>query len=105
MPLYMDIHEIPGITPEQLAKAHEADLAVQQKYGVDYKKYWVNHDCGKVFCLMEAPNAEAAAETHREAHGFVADKIIEIAPPELAEAFLGPAEINAAGAALMPGDA
>jgi class 3 adenylate cyclase len=99
----MDIHEIPGLNLEALAKAHEADLEVQDKYGVEYRKYWVNESCGKVFCLVHAPSAEAAAQVHRESHGLVADKIIEISPPELADAFLGGGTVNAAGAALMPG--
>lgn len=105
MPLYMDIHELPGVTPEQLAEAHEGDLAVQEKYGVECRKYWANHSCGKVFCLFEAPNAEAAAQVHREAHGFMAEKIIEVQPPELLDAFLGGGEVNTAGAALVPGAA
>jgi class 3 adenylate cyclase len=103
MPLYMDIHEIPGITPEQLAEAHKADHKVQGKYGVEYRKYWVNESCGKVFCLIHAPSAEAAAQVHREANGFVADKIIEVKPPELADAFLGGGEVNEAGAVVVPG--
>jgi class 3 adenylate cyclase len=103
MPLYMDIHELKGVTAEDVAKAHEKDLEVQKKYGVEYRKYWVNEQAGKVFCLIEAPNAEAANCVHREAHGLVADKLIEIHPPELAEGLLGAAEINPAGAALLPG--
>jgi class 3 adenylate cyclase len=102
MPFYMDIHELPGITPEQLAQAHAADLETQRKYGVKYQKYWVNHDCGKVFCLAEAPNAAAAEQVHREAHGFVAEKMIEV-QPEVVEAFLGDGETDAAGAVLSPG--
>lgn len=105
MPLYMDIHDLPGVTPEQLANAHKADLALQGKYGVEYRKYWVNESCGKVFCLVEAPTAEAAAQVHREAHGFVAEKIIEVQPPELVDAFLGDGGVNSAGAALIPGGA
>lgn len=103
MPYYMDIHELPGITPEELAQAHAADLATQQKYGVRYEKYWVNHKCGKVFCLAEAPNAAAAEQVHREAHGFVANKMIEV-QPEVVEAFLGARETDAAGAVLLPND-
>jgi len=100
MPLYMDIHELPGITPEQLAAAHAADVATQKKYGVEYKKYWVNHQCGKVFCLAEAPNAAAAEQVHREAHGFVAEKIVEV-HPDVLEAFLGAGETDARGAVLL----
>ncbi len=101
MPLYMDIHEIPGITPEALAKAHEMDVATQEKYGVEYRKYFLNHESGKVFCLVHAPSADAAAQVHREAHGFVADKIIEIAPAELADAFLGGGSVIN-GAVMLP---
>lgn len=100
MPHYMDIHELPGITPEQLMEAHGADLAIQEKYGVKYQKYWVNHQCGKVFCMIEAPSAEAAERVHREAHGFVAEKIVEI-QPEVAEAFLGAGETDKSGAVLL----
>lgn len=101
MPTYIDIHDIRGVTADDVAKAHEADLQKQEKYGVSYLKYWVNESCGKVFCLVNAPNAEAAREVHREAHGFVAEKIIEV-QPEIAEGFLGGGDVNAAGAALIP---
>jgi class 3 adenylate cyclase len=104
MPFYMDIHDLPGITPEQLAQAHAADLETQRKYGVKYQKYWVNHECGKVFCLAEAPNAAAAEQVHREAHGFVAEKMIEV-QPEVVEAFLGGGETHASGAVLLPSKA
>jgi class 3 adenylate cyclase len=104
MPMYMDIHEIPGATAEDVAKAHSADVETQKKYGVEYHKYWLNESCGKIFCLCSAPNPEAAAQVHREAHGLVAEKIIEVAP-EIAEGFLGESEINSAGAAIVPGGA
>lgn len=103
MPLYMDIHELPGITPEQLAEAHAADLRTQEKYGVKYQKYWANHECGKVFCLIEAPNAHAAEQVHREAHGFAAEKILEV-QPEVVEAFLGAEETSGSGAVLLGGN-
>jgi class 3 adenylate cyclase len=103
MPVYMDIHEVPGgVSAEDVAKAHAEDVKIQDKYGVHYHKYWVNEKAGKIFCLCHAPNAEAAAQVHREAHGMLADKIIEI-QPELAEGFLGGIETNAAGAAVLPG--
>jgi len=103
MPLYMDIHEVPGgVSAEAVAKAHTEDVKVQQKYGVNYLKYWVNESQGKIFCLVDAPNAEAASCVHREAHGMVAEKIIEM-QPEIAEGFLGGTETNAAGAVVIPG--
>ena len=102
MPLYMDIHEIHGADPKDVAEAHHKDVEIQDKYGVKYGKYWFNEKAGKIFCLCEAPNAEAAIEVHRKAHGLVADKLIEV-QPELVEGFLGGGGINAAGAALFPG--
>ncbi len=77
MPLFMDIHEqLPeGAGFEDVVGAHEADLATQERYGVQYRKFWVDEADGKVFCLVEAPDAETAATVHREAHGLVADKI------------------------------
>jgi len=102
MPLYMDIHELPeGTTPEDVAKAHAKDMETQRKYGVQYTKYWFNEKARKVFCLVHAPNAEAAECVHREAHGMMAEKLIEI-QPELADSFLGGVETNSAGAALLP---
>ena len=99
----MDIHNLPeGTTAEDVAKAHAKDMETQRKYGVEYSKYWVNEKTGKVFCLVHEPNAEAAECVHREAHGMVAEKLIEI-QPELAEGFLGGVETNAAGAAILPG--
>jgi class 3 adenylate cyclase len=99
----MDIHELPeGTTAEDIAKAHASDVETQRRYGVEYRKYWVNETGRKVFCLADAPNAEAAACVHREAHGMVAEKIIEV-EPDVAEVFLGGAETNSAGAVLMPG--
>jgi class 3 adenylate cyclase len=99
----MDIHELGDVSVEDVAKAHLADLEAQEKYGVNYLKYWVNEKCGKVFCLVAAPNAEAANSCHREAHGLVARKIIEV-QPELADGFLGrDIETDVAGAVLLPG--
>jgi len=75
----MDIHKhIPGLTKEAVAGAHAADLAIQKKHGVEYLKYWYDEKEGKVFCLVSAPNKEAAIAVHREAHGLVADEIIEV---------------------------
>jgi class 3 adenylate cyclase len=103
MPSYMDIHEIPGgVSPEDVAKAHAQDVKVQSKYGVSYHKYWVNEKEGKIFCLCHAPNAEAAKQVHREAHGLVAEKVIQI-EPEVADLFMGGSEVNSAGAAILPG--
>jgi hypothetical protein len=102
MPMYMDIHEVHGATADDVAKAHVADMETQAKHGVEYHKYWFNESQGKIFCLCSAPSPDAAETVHREAHGLVASKIIEVAP-EVAEGFLGGSEVNQAGAALAPG--
>lgn len=79
MPLYLDIHrKVEGVTEEAVADAHSRDLGIQAKYGVQYKKYWVDESSGTIFCLVEAPNKEAAGRVHREAHGLVADEIYEV---------------------------
>ena len=79
MPLYMDVHNMDGsVSAADVAKAHQADLETQGKHGVTYKKYWVDEQAGKIFCLVEAPNAEAANTVHREAHGLVAQEIYEV---------------------------
>lgn len=79
MPLYMDVHHhVEGLTADAVVGAHQADLEVQTRYGVKYLKYWFDEGTGKVFCLVEAPSKEAAEAVHREAHGLVADEIIEV---------------------------
>jgi hypothetical protein len=79
MTLFMDIHEkVDGLTAEAVAGAHARDLEVQGAYGVDYKQYWFDEGSGKVFCLVEAPDAETASRVHREAHGLVADHVVPV---------------------------
>jgi hypothetical protein len=79
MPLYMDIHRnVQGLTGEALASAHEKDLQVQDRHGVKFLNYWYNEETGTVFCLCEAPNRDAARAVHREAHGGIADEVIEV---------------------------
>jgi len=102
MPLYMDVHNLQGATTVQVDQAHAADLEEQGKYGVEYRKYWFNESNGKAFCLVEAPSPEAAQLVHREAHGQLAERIIEV-QPELVEAFLGGGETSPSGPVLRPG--
>ena len=79
MPLYLDEHEhIPGLTKEAVADAHARDMVVGPKYGVSYLRYWYDEATGKVFCLVDAPSADAAVDVHREAHGLLADRLIEV---------------------------
>jgi hypothetical protein len=78
--LFLDVHELgPGkVTAAAVAGAHQKDLAVQGKHGVDLKAYWVDEQAGKIFCLAEAPSAEALNDVHREAHGLLARQTMEV---------------------------
>lgn len=84
MPLFMDHHKnLEGLTAEAVAADHQnadhqKDLAFQDKYGAKALKYWFSEDNGEVYCLFEAPSAEVAGAVHREAHGNVADEIVEV---------------------------
>ncbi len=79
MPTFLDVHTMEGgVSVDDVAKAHQADLATQEKHGVKYLRYWVDEKAGKIFCLVEAPDAEAANTVHREAHGLVAGEIYEV---------------------------
>jgi hypothetical protein len=79
VPLFLDIHKhVPGLTREAVTAAHAADVKTQAKYDVKYLNYWFNEKTGEVFCLVEAPSKEAANAVHREAHGLVADELIEV---------------------------
>ncbi len=90
MPYFMDRHEFEQkLTPEEAAAAHSQDLHVQGKYGVRYLNYWLDYGGSRAFCLMEAPSADAAESVHRESHGVVANRIIEVDPKQF-ESFMGP---------------
>jgi hypothetical protein len=78
--LFLDVHDLGSgkVSARAAAEAHAKDLATQGKYGVDFKAYWVDEKQGKIYCLVEAPSADAASNVHREAHGLVADEIMEV---------------------------
>lgn len=79
MPMFLDVHNAEGgVSARDVAEAHRKDLETQGAHGVDFKNYWVDERAGKVFCLVEAPSAEAAQAVHREAHGDVADEVYEV---------------------------
>ncbi len=78
--LYIDVHHLqPGqVTVEAVAAAHEKDLAVQEKYGVNFIRYWVDSAKGDVYCLSSALNPGAISRTHAEAHGLLPDEVLEV---------------------------
>jgi len=78
--LFMDTHLLDGpVTIDDVARAHAADPQTQDVYCVHYLRYWVDQQHGKICCLVNAPDADAAAPVHPEAHGLVADEIYPVA--------------------------
>jgi hypothetical protein len=77
---FLDVHELGAgnVTAEAVAAAHQKDLAVQNKYGVNFINYWVDVKDGKVFCLSEAPDSNAVIQTHKEAHGLLPAYVLTI---------------------------
>ncbi|HTX69278.1 MAG TPA: DUF4242 domain-containing protein [Thermoleophilia bacterium] len=78
MPLYMDVHNVPGVSYDDVVEAHKKDLERQDAYNVTYKQFFVDELNGKIYCLVEAPDPEAANRVHSEAHGLLADEIHEV---------------------------
>lgn len=89
MPLYMDRHDVsPEVTAEQVAELHQQDLKIQHKFNCNGLTYWFDENRKTAFCLIEAPNEQAIEEMHRQAHGEVPHRIIEV-DPTIVESFLG----------------
>jgi class 3 adenylate cyclase len=84
----MDHHDLPGATPEDIAAAHVRDVEIQDRYGVRYVTYWHDFEAGAAFCLAEGPDQDAVEAVHRDAHGMIANKIIEV-DPGMVRQFLG----------------
>lgn len=79
MPLFLDVHNLGApVALNDVAQAHAADLQHQDHHGVHYLRYWVDEANGRVFCLVEAPDADAAAAVHRESQGLMADTIHQV---------------------------
>jgi hypothetical protein len=76
--LFMDEHDLDSVTAEAVAEAHLKDLAVQQKYGVNFIRYWVDEAHSKVYCLAEAHDAKSVSEAHAEAHGLVPQNVHQV---------------------------
>lgn len=88
MPIYLDRHDLSGLTFSDIAEAHRKDLEIQGEYGVQFLTYWFDHSRGTGFCLIDAPDIETAMRVHQEAHGGLASNVIEVQLSAV-EAFLG----------------
>lgn len=88
MPLFMDRHNLPGVTPADVAEAHVSDIAISEEYGVKFLSYWFDHDNGAVFCFADAPSSRALAEFHDLSHGMIPAEIIPVEEDDVLR-FLG----------------
>src|SRR6185436_9176873 len=88
MPIYMDVHIVPGVKAKDVAEAHRKDLLCQGEYGCNCMTYWIDEDRETIFCLIEAPDKDAVKEMHDKAHGLVPHKVIEVSS-SIVESFLG----------------
>jgi hypothetical protein len=79
--LFLDIHYLgAGVTANDVAAAHEKDLAVQKKYGVNFTNYFFDEKSGVVMCLAEAKDSTDLIKTHKEAHGLLPAEVFEVMP-------------------------
>lgn len=88
MPIYMDVHYVPGLAAYDAAEAHQKDLAIQQQHHCKCMTYWIDEPRGVVFCLIDAPDKETVEEMHRHSHGLIPHKILEV-NNSIVESFLG----------------
>lgn len=88
MPIYMDVHIVPGVNALDVAEAHTKDLRHQDEYGCKCMTYWIDEGRGTIFCLIDAAEKEAVEHLHRKAHGLVPNKIIEVSS-SVVKSFLG----------------
>ena len=78
MPLFMDRHDVPNVTAEQVAQAHLADLDMGPKFGVQFLAYWFDADQGEAFCLAKAPSGDSLTAVHQATHGLIPNEIISV---------------------------
>ena len=97
MPTYLDRHDAQGVSAEDVAEAHNRDIAIQDKYGVHYHTYWFDPDLGTVFCLAEGPSREAIENVHNEAHGMTASVVMELDNKISLNAMLGSLPVHPVG--------
>lgn len=88
MPIYMDVHIVPGVKAKDVAEAHRKDLLHQGEFECKCMTYWIDEERENIFCLIEAPDKNAVEEMHRKAHGLTPNKIIEV-NSSIVESFLG----------------
>jgi class 3 adenylate cyclase len=88
MSLYMDRHDVPGVTAEEVAQAHLTDIRIESRYAVHFLAYWFDVEHGHVFCLARAAGPDDLAAVHRDGHGLVPNEIIAVSEDDVLR-FLG----------------
>lgn len=88
MPIYLDLHDTPGVTAKDGAQAHSMDVLIEKEYNCRCLTYWIDELRGHAFCLIDAPDQESIIALHSRSHGLVPNKIIEV-EASLVQAFLG----------------
>lgn len=89
MSIYMDRHDVlDGVTAEVVAKMHQEDLKIQDRFNCRGLTYWFDHERKTAFCLVEAPDKQSLIDMHNHAHGEVPHRIIEV-DATIVESFLG----------------
>lgn len=76
--MFMDVHELDSVTAEAVAEAHARDLAVQDRHGVNFHRYWVDEENSRVYCLAGAPDARSVSDAHAEAHGLIPQSVHQV---------------------------
>lgn len=83
MATFMDVHHgFENVTQEQLAAAHERDLAIEDSEGVHFRHAWLDPANGVVFCLSTGPSRDAVMRIHARA-GHATEEVYEL-PVEVA---------------------
>ncbi len=88
MPIYMDVHIVPGVKARDVAEAHMKDMLHQEEFECKCMTYWIDEGRESIFCLIDAPDKKAVEDMHSKAHGLIPSKIIEVST-NLVESFLG----------------
>lgn len=88
MPIFIDRHDLRGMTAHDIAEAHKKDLEIQADFGVSFVTYWFDEDRGTGFCLIEAPDADTARKVHAASHGNIPENVVPV-DMSAVQAFLG----------------
>jgi len=88
MPIFMDLHIVPGVNAKDVAEAHSRDVYLEKDHHCKCLTYWIDEFRGHVFCLIDAPDKESVYELHNRSHGLLPHKIIEV-QTGFVESFLG----------------